>query len=212
MKNKITLAAAVTFALAAAPTYAQWYAGASVGKSDITFNNAAQSDQFLDLGFTNPNTVSSNRDTGYRVFGGYQLHKYIAVEAGYVDLGKFDFRTDVSPPAGSLAGSTRISGFELSALGLLPVGDKFTAFARVGALAGETKTSYTGTGSIQVLIGGETQKRSSTQLVYGAGVSYAINDKLSVRGEWSKYTKLGNVFTGGQTDANLYSLGLVYRF
>jgi len=212
MKHKITLAIAATLALATAPTYAQWYAGASVGKSDITFDNAAQSDQFLDLGFPNPGTVSSTRDTGYRVFGGYQLHKYIAVEAGYVDLGKFDFRTDVSPPPGSLSGSTRISGFELSALGLLPIGDKVTAFARVGALAGETKTAYTGTGSIQVLIGGETQKRSSTQLVYGAGLSYAINNRLAVRGEWSKYTKLGNVLTGGQTDANLYSLGLVYRF
>ena len=181
------------------------------GKSDIKFNNAAQSDQFLDLGFTNPTTVSSTKDTGYRLFGGYQLHKYIAVEGAYVDLGRFGFSTDVTP-RGSLTGSTRIDGFELSALGTLPIGDRFGLFARVGAVAAQTKTSYTGGGSIETLIGGDTQKKRSTELVYGAGAMFNINQNLSLRGEWSRYDKLGNVLTGGRTNANLYSLGIVYRF
>ena len=215
MNKKITrtvvAAMAVAGLAAAAPSYAQWYVGASVGKSDIKFDNAAQSDQFLDLGFTNPSTLSDTKDTGYRAFGGYQLHKYIAIEAAYVDLGRFGFRTDVTP-RGSLTGSTRIDGFELSAVGTLPLGERFGLFARVGALAAETRTSYTGGGSIETLIGGDSQKRRSTELVYGAGAMFNINKNLSVRGEWSRYEKLGNVFTGGRTDANLYSLGLVYRF
>ena len=215
MNKKITQTAVAAIALSglvgAAPSYAQWYVGASVGKSDITFNNAAQSDQFLDLGFTNPSTVSNTKDTGYRAFGGYQLHKYIAIEAAYVDLGRFSFRTDVTPK-GSLSGSTRIDGFELSALGTVPIGDRFGLFARVGALAGQTKTSYTGSGSIETLIGGDSQRRRGTELVYGAGAMYHINQNLSVRGEWSRYDKLGSVLTGGRTNANLYSLGLVYRF
>jgi OmpA-OmpF porin, OOP family len=218
MKNKIALATATATAAvatlmlaAAAPSHAQWYVGASVGKSDITFNNATQSEQFLDLGYLDPVTTSRNRDTGYRLFGGYQLHKNVALEAAYVDLGKFGFRTDVSP-AGSLIASTRISGFELSALGLLPLNERFTLFARIGALAGDTKTSYAGSGSVEALLGGETQSKRSTQLSYGAGATFAINNRLAVRGEWSKYTQLGNEFTGGKTDANLYSLGLTYRF
>ena len=215
MNKKITQTAVAALAViglsAAAPSYAQWYVGGSIGKSDIKFNNAAQSDQFLDLGFTNPTTVSSTKDTGYRLFGGYQLHKYIAVEGAYVDLGRFGFRTDVTP-RGSLTGSTRIDGFELSALGTLPIGDRFGLFARVGAVAAQTKTSYTGGGSIETLIGGDTQKKRSTELVYGAGAMFNINQNLSVRGEWSRYDKLGNVLTGGRTNANLYSLGIVYRF
>ena len=215
MNKKITQTAVAALAViglsAAAPSYAQWYVGGSIGKSDIKFNNAAQSDQFLDLGFTNPTTVSSTKDTGYRLFGGYQLHKYIAVEGAYVDLGRFGFRTDVTP-RGSLTGSTRIDGFELSALGTLPIGDRFGLFARVGAVAAQTKTSYTGGGSIETLIGGDTQKKRSTELVYGAGAMFNINKNLSVRGEWSRYDKLGNVLTGGRTNANLYSLGIVYRF
>ncbi len=215
MNKKITRTVVAAMAVvglgAATPSYAQWYVGGSVGKSDIKFDNAAQSDQFLDLGFTNPSTVSNTKDTGYRVFGGYQLHKYIAIEGAYVDLGRFSFRTDVTPK-GSLTGSTRIDGFELSALGTLPIGDRFGLFARVGAFAAQTKTSYTGGGSIETLIGGDNQKKRSTELVYGAGAMYNINQNLSVRGEWSRYEKLGNIYTGGRTDANLYSLGLVYRF
>ena len=94
----------------------------------------------------------------------------------------------------------------------MPLGDRFGLFARVGALSAQTRTSYTGGGSIETLIGGETQKRHSTELAYGAGAMYNINQNLSVRGEWSRYEKLGNILTGGRTDANLYSLGLVYRF
>ena len=207
----VVAAMAIVGLSAAAPSYAQWYVGASIGKSDIKFDNAAQSDQFLDLGFSSPITTSTTKDTGYRAFGGYQLHKYIAIEAAYVDLGRFGFRTDVLPK-GSLSGSTRIDGFEVSALGTLPLGDRFAVFARVGALAAETRTSYTGTGSIETVTGGETQKRRSTELVYGAGAMYNINKNFSVRGEWSRYEKLGSILTGGRTDANLYSLGLVYRF
>lgn len=215
MNKKISQTAVAAIAVmclsAAAPSYAQWYVGASIGKSDIKFDNAAQSDQFLDLGFTNPSTTSSTKDTGYRAFGGYQLHKYIAIEAAYVDLGRFGFRTDVTP-RGSLSGSTRIDGFEVSALGTLPVGDRFSVFARAGALAAETRTSYSGTGSIETLNGGENQKHRSTELVYGAGAMYNINKNFSVRGEWSRYEKLGSVLTGGRTNANLYSIGAVYRF
>ena len=215
MNKKITQTALAAFAViglsAAAPSYAQWYVGGSIGKSDIKFNNAAQSDQFLDLGFTNPSTVSETKDTGYRLFGGYQLHKYIAVEAAYVDLGRFGFRTDVTPK-GSLSGSMRIDGFEVSALGTLPLGESFGLFGRVGAFAAQTKTTYTGGGSIETLIGGDRQKKRSTELVYGAGAMYNINKNLSVRGEWSRYEKLGDIYTGGRTDANLYSLGILYRF
>jgi OmpA-OmpF porin, OOP family len=85
-------------------------------------------------------------------------------------------------------------------------------FARVGAFSSETKTSYSGSGSVEVVTGAETQKKRRTQVSYGAGATFNVTKNVSVRGEWSRYTKLGNELTGGQTDANLYSVGLVYRF
>jgi OmpA-OmpF porin, OOP family len=213
MKQKKSLAAAITTTvlLLSAPTSAQWYLGANAGSSKISFNNAAQADPFIDLGFDSATTTSDTSGTGVRLFGGYQLHKYLALEAAYVDLGKFGFRTDVMP-AGALNGNMKISGLELAAIGTLPINERFGVFARAGAFSSETKTSYSGSGSVEVLTGAETQKKRRTQVSYGAGATFNVSKNISVRGEWSRYTKLGDALTGGQTDANLYSIGLVYRF
>jgi OmpA-OmpF porin, OOP family len=202
---------AIVAALMAAPASAQFYIGGNVGASDVKANNTAPADQFLDLGFDSAVNTNDKRDVGYRLFGGYQLHKYVAVEAAYVDLGKFGFRTDVVP-TGALSGAMNISGFEVAAVGTLPINERFGLFARVGAFSNETKTSYNGTGSVEVITGAETQRKRSTRLSYGAGVMFAINKNFSLRGEWSRYAKLGSAFTGGKTDANLYSLGVVFRF
>ena len=212
MKKKIVIATFAALGLgAAAPSYAQWYVGASVGRSDITFDNAALADQFYDLGFTSATTTSSTRGTGYRAFGGYQLHQYIAAEVAYIDAGRFQSHTEVVP-AGVLTGSTKIDGVEVSAVGTLPLGDRFSIFGRIGAFSADTRTSYMGRGSVITVTGGDIQERRQTKLSYGAGASYNINKNVSVRGDWSRYTKLGNDFTGGKTDVNLYAIGVVYKF
>lgn len=212
MNKKILFAIfAATNLAAIAPSYAQWYVGASAGQADIKSDSAALADQFLDLGFESAVTSTKKRDTGYRLFGGYQIHRYIAAELSYVDLGKFSSSTKVTP-AGSLDSKTSIKGGEISIVGTLPVNDSLGIFVRAGALAAETKTTYVGTGSIITVSGGEEQKQKSTQLSYGAGAHFNINKQFAVRGEWARYTKLGSELTGGKTDANLYSIGLLYRF
>lgn len=212
MKKKIVIATFAVLGLGvAAPSYAQWYVGASVGRSHITFDNAALADQFLDLGFTSATTISSTRGTGYRAFGGYQLQKYVAAEVAYIDAGRFQSHSEVTP-AGVLTGSTKIDGVEVAAVGTLPIGDRFSIFGRVGAFAADTRTSYMGQGSVSTVTGGDIQERRQTRLSYGAGASYNIDRNVSVRADWSRYTKLGDDFTGGKTDVNLYAIGVVYKF
>ncbi len=203
--------ATIIVVLFAAPVSAQWYVGANIGASEIKNNNAIQADQFIDLGFDSAVVTSDKRDIGFRLFGGYQLHKYVAIEGAYVDLGKFGFRTDVMP-AGALSGAMKISGLELAAIGTLPINERLGLFARIGAFASETKTSYAGEGSVEIVTGAETQKKRSTQLSYGAGATFSFNKNMAIRGEWSRYNKLGNALTGGITNASLYSIGLIYRF
>jgi OmpA-OmpF porin, OOP family len=202
---------AIASALLTTHASAQWYVGANVGTSDVKRNDAIQTDQFLDLGFDSATITSDKRDVGFRLFGGYQLHKNFALEAAYVDLGKFSFRGDVTP-AGTLNGATKISGAELSALGILPINERISVFARLGAFSAETKTAYSGNGSVEIINGAETQKKRSTNLSYGVGATVNINKRIALRSEWARYTKLGNTLTGGQADANLYSIGVVYRF
>jgi OmpA-OmpF porin, OOP family len=202
---------AIAAALFATPASAQWYIGTNVGVSDVKRSDAIQADQFLDLGFDSATITTDKRDVGFRLFGGYRLHKNFALEAAYVDLGKFSFRADVTP-SGTLDGATKINGAELSALGILPINERVSVFARLGAFSAETKTTYSGNGSVEIITDAETQKKRSTKLSYGVGATFNFGKRIALRSEWSRYTKLGNALTVGQTDASLYSLGVVYRF
>ena len=191
--------------------HAQFYVGGSVGRSDISIDKASQSSQFLNLGFDSATTTSSDNDTAFRVFGGYQFIPYLGVEAAYVDLGRFDFTTRVDP-AGSFTGKPQIRGGELSLVGRVPIGERFAIYARAGLFYARTKTTYSGDGSVELITGAESQKKSGTNGSYALGASYAFTPNWSIRTEWARYDGLGNDLTGGRTAANLISIGGVYTF
>ncbi|MEP7043925.1 MAG: outer membrane beta-barrel protein [Dokdonella sp.] len=207
--SRLALAAFVL--VTAVPAQAQFYVGASAGRSDNSIDRSQRADEFLDLGFNSASTTSRDNDTGYRVYGGYWFLPYLGVEAAYVDLGSFRFRTEVDP-TGSLSGTPRIKGGELSAVGRLPIGDQFSLYARAGVFAARTNTRYTGAGSVILIEGAERQRKSTTKPSYAIGAAYDFTHNLGLRAEWARYTKLGDELTGGQTDANLLSLGLTYTF
>jgi OmpA-OmpF porin, OOP family len=207
--RSILLGAALAWT--ASPAQAQWYVGASAGESRASFREGSQSDQLLALGFLSASTAIDGKGTMYRLHGGYRLHRHFAVELAYADLGKFMIRSTVEP-AGSLETSVRSEGAELSALGLLPVGERLTLFARAGAFAARTKASYSGGGSVRLVDGGQSQTRRSTQAVYGVGATYDFTPSLALRVEWSRYGKLGDEFTGGELDADVLSAGIQWRF
>jgi OmpA-OmpF porin, OOP family len=202
--------AALTFA-ASVPAYAQVYVGGSVGRSDISVDRTKLSDPFLDLGFDSASTTSSDNDTAYRAYVGYLFLPYVGVEAGYVDLGKFRFRTDVMP-TGSLTGEPRIKGGDLSIVGRLPIGESFAVYGRAGVFAARTNTTYSSDGSVILVDGGERQRKRTTNAAYALGASYDFTRNIGIRAEWARYTDLGNDLTGGRTDANFVSVGLTYTF
>ncbi len=201
--------AALAFAIV--PAHAQWYVGASAGESRASYRGSSQSDQFLDLGFDDASTSIDDKDTMYRLHAGYRLHRYFAVEAAYVDLGKFAIRSTVVP-AGFLDTSVKTRGADLSAVGLLPLGERFTIFGRVGAFAGRTKASYSSGGSVQLVDGVHGQSKSTTSVVYGLGATYDFTPNLGLRAEWARYDKLGNDLTGGEFNVRAISAGLQWRF
>jgi opacity protein-like surface antigen len=202
--------AALAFAVTA-PAYAQFYAGASVGRSDVSIDRNALADAFLDLGFTGASTTSSDTDTAYRAYAGYLFLPYLGVEAAYVDLGSFRFRTDVDP-AGSLTGRPGIKGGELSLVGRLPIGDRFAVYGRAGVFSARTTTHYSAAGSVELIEGAQGQRKQTNKPAYALGASYDFTQHVGARAEFARYTKLGDDLTGGQTDANLVSIGLTYTF
>jgi OmpA-OmpF porin, OOP family len=191
--------------------HAQFYAGGSVGRSDISVDGNQKSNEFLDLGFNGATTTTSDNDTAYRLFGGYMFNPYLSVEAAYVDFGRFDFQTVVDP-AGSLTGKPKINGGELSIVGRFPIGDQFAVYGRAGLFYARTRTTYTADGSVELITGSESQRKNSTKGAYALGASYAFTSNVSLRAEWARYTGLGDDLVGFRSSANLISIGAVYSF
>jgi len=171
MNDKLVGVAAVTFltgalAFAAVPAAAQQgYAGGSFGqfKEDVTGETA----------------------TGFKLFGGYQVNKNFAAEAGYVTTGTakangFEFKA---------------TGFTLAGVGIAPLNDQFSLFGTVGLFS--WSVDATGGGSI-----------SGSDVFFGAGAMYNVSRNLSIRGEYDSY-KLGG---DANTTVTALSIGAQFRF
>src|SRR5665647_1208689 len=127
-----------------------WYGGVNIGQSRAKIDDARITSGLLEGGFATTSITDDDRDTGYKLYGGYQLNKNFALEGGYFDLGKFGF-TATTVPAGTLNGNIRLKGLNLDAVGILPFNEKFSAFGRAGVNYAEAKDSFSGTGAVSVI-------------------------------------------------------------
>jgi OOP family OmpA-OmpF porin len=186
---------------------AGWYIGANVGQSRATIDNARITSQLLGAGFATTAITDDEQHIGFKLFGGYQLNRYFALEGGYFDLGRFGFTATTLPP-GTLKGTIKLDGFNLDAVGLLPFGSRWSAFGRVGANYASAKDTFTGTGAVNVL--DPSPSKSGINIKYGAGLQYQFTRAFGGRLEAERYRV--NDAVGHKGDVDLFSLGLVYRF
>jgi OOP family OmpA-OmpF porin len=219
MKHLSTSAAlglATLAALAAAPAaLAQsveqntsgWYMGGNIGRTNqkdanITTGLAAQ-------GLATTSIVTTGHDRGYKVFGGYQLNRNVAIEGGYFDLGNFGY-TATTSPLGTQTGDTRYKGLNLDLVGTLPLTDKFSAIGRVGVTNSRASGSYSATGAARVPFGNANPSERTTNAKWGLGVAYDFTPSLGMRVEAERY-RVKDAFRN-KNNIDMISVGLVYRF
>ena len=77
-------------------------------------------------GFTTTSITDDDRHLGYKLFGGYEFDRYLALEAGYFDLGQFDFAANTIP-AGTYRGNLKLNGGNVDLVGTLPLTRRFGA-------------------------------------------------------------------------------------
>lgn len=183
------------------------YVGGNLGQSRATIDEDRITNALTGAGFTTTGFEDDNRDLGFKLFGGYQFNKYFALEAGYFDLGKFEFTSTGLPP-GTLNGNIKLRGVNLDAVGILPITEKFSAFGRVGVNYAKTEDSFVGGGSLTVL--NPNPSKHDTNYKIGFGLQYALNDSLALRAEAERYRI--NDAVGNNGDIDLISVGLVFRF
>lgn len=184
-----------------------WYGGINVGRSKAKIDDKDITAQLLGGGFTSASIKDDDRDTGYKVFGGYQFNQNFALEGGYFDLGEFGFKA-TTVPAGTLRGNIKLKGVNLDAVGILPLTERFSAFGRIGVNYARARDSFTGTGA--VIVSNPHPSKRDTNYKYGLGLQYDLTESLGVRAEAERYRIDDAV--GNKGDIDLFSVGLVYRF
>jgi OmpA-OmpF porin, OOP family len=181
------------------------YGGLSVGRSQGKFGTEAQVAAGLSAGASLTGFTRDSNDTGFKIFGGYKLHRNVAIEAGYFDLGKPGYSA-TSSPAGTTEARFKLNGANLDLVGTLPLSTNLSALGRVGLAAGRSRATFVNTGSLSLA---DTSKRN-TNGKFGLGLQYALGTTTLVRGEVERYRM--NDAVGGHVNVNLVSVGLVFPF
>jgi OOP family OmpA-OmpF porin len=185
-----------------------WYIGGNIGQSRAKIDDALITANLLGASLTTNSITDDNRDPAYKIFGGYQLNKNLAFEAGLFNLGQFGFTANTTPP-GTLSGNIKLRGLSLDTVGILPLTEKFSVFGRLGLNYAQAKDSFTSTGAVPTPVNPSPSK-SAINYKAGLGLQYDLSKSFGLRLEAERYRI--NDAVGSQGDINLYSLGMVYRF
>lgn len=197
--------------LVTVPSFAQdssyFYGGMSVGQSRAKIDEPRINAALLGAGLGTTGMSRDDKDTAYKIFGGYQFNPNFALEGGYFNLGKFGF-TSTTVPTGTLHGQIKLQGVNLDLVGTLPLSERWSAIGRVGAQYAQARDSFSGTGAVTVL--NPSPSRNEINYKVGAGVQYAVSPSFLVRAEAEHYRI--NDAVGNHGGVNAVSVSLVFPF
>ena len=184
-----------------------WYFGANFGRSRAKIDDSRISGSLLVDGYGTASIDNRDRDSGFKVFSGYQFNRYFAVEGGYFDLGKFGFAMATVPP-GTLNGNITVRGLGLDLVGFLPITQRFSAFARAGLNEARARDTFSGTGL--VVVATPSARATNLNYAFGGGLQYDLTRAVAMRAEVERY-RIDDAI-GNKGDIDLYSVGLLCRF
>lgn len=197
MMKSVVAAVGLSAALVALPAAAQmnmsaFYAGVGIGHS--------KAKDFCGGGGA---ATCDDKDTAWKVFGGYQFTPNFAAEIGYSKLGKFN---------ATLAGLTddaKATAWELSALGAWPVLPRVSLFGRLGLYRATVKETTNFAGDFE---------HDNNDWTFGLGLQYDVTRNLGLRGEWQRYRKVGGgdvafgADVGDKSDLDVVGISALWRF
>lgn len=146
-----------------------------------------------------PGISCDDKDTAWKILGGYQFDRRFAVEIGYTNLGEVSARG----PGGTA--SAEASAFEIVGVGTLAINEKFAVYGKLGVYRGEVDgriNTFTVTGSAS---------ESNTDITGGFGVRFNLTRNVALRGEWQRYPDMGGPDVG-EDDIDVISIGVLFRF
>jgi OOP family OmpA-OmpF porin len=206
----IRLLAACSLApLASAAALAQdagyFYGGLGIGTARATLD--AQAIVGEQAGVSASVIDRNDRDTTYKLFGGYQMTPNLGIEAGYFRLGRFGFDAITAPP-GTFAANSSIQGLNVDLVGTLPMGERFSLLGRLGAQHARTRTALSATVGEESMDAHYSERKTNFKI--GAGLQYAFSPSFLMRGEAERYRVSDAV--NHKVNVDTLSLSLVFPF
>ncbi|MDA8127827.1 MAG: outer membrane protein transport protein [Betaproteobacteria bacterium] len=164
-----------------------WYAGLGVGQSHYR-DVASSIDSEAAAAGGSASTSVSPLSEGWKVYGGYQFNKYLAMEGGYTNLNDAHANTTITAPsAGSLRTNVATDAWSLALVGTLPITEKFSLMGKAGAAYVLPEVTTHATGSASGATAAAAIGHDSYRPVYGVGASYALLDNLNLRAEYERF-------------------------
>lgn len=150
-------------------------------------------------------TVGSKNRMGWRLFTGYRLNNYLALQLGYTDLGKVDSGFGNYPdPIPMLDETHRNSpqsarGWDFGLQLKAPVTERISLSVRGGTYRWKAQQSMAN-------LDGEPDRsrQQDSDAFYGAGAEVSIMTDLSGTLEWVRYEVAGEPIS-------LWTVGVLYR-
>lgn len=206
MKKLVAIAA---LAVATAPAFAgDVYVLGSVGRSTLDLDKSEIDRDLVAAGAANLSSSLDKSDTAYKLQLGYQFNQNFAVEGGYIDLGKGGYAASFT--GGVANASVKATGWNISAVGILPINDTFSVFGKVGAIDAKVEANVSATGTGGTASGSASATKWKT--LWGVGATYNLSKQVGIRLEYEEFNNLGDKNTTGEGDVSLVSAGVVFKF
>jgi OOP family OmpA-OmpF porin len=153
---------------------------------------------------TGGHTSCDAKDFAWKIYGGYQFMKWIAVEGGYVDLGK----AETLGPGGGLGDSSTAASQALVATGVFTAPGLEAAgfYIKLGG-AWWDQDRQVNTFGFPTVASSET----GVSPLAGAGFRFPFKETLGLVFEYEHYFDVGTTETG-QSDIGVWSVGLLWSF
>jgi len=164
----------------------RFYVGGSFGQSD-----------FADACRVLSGSNCDEKDTAWRVFGGYQINRNFAAEVGYHDLGQMNVSGSVA------SASLGPKAWDISAVGIVPFAPRFAGYGKLGLYRAKTETTSSN---------GFSQHDTNTDLTWALGLQWDPMLPLGVRLEFQQYYDVGTNTNSIKSNINVVSLGVLWRF
>ncbi|WP_179957434.1 outer membrane beta-barrel protein [Exilibacterium tricleocarpae] len=136
-----------------------WYLGLGAGRAYLEDDNRLVGVDF------------DADDTAMKVYFGYKINQYIAIEGSYADWGEPDDRI------GGNKYEADLSGFGGFVMGILPVTDRFDLFAKIGVYLWDAELENKRTNL-------ELADEDGYNLGFGFGAGYDLTNNVGIRVEF----------------------------